>query len=57
MPVSVYLYPQSEPTTTNNFQAWEAVEINAGGGVKGFSIKAGNFVWSEKEGFGGWLGK
>lgn len=37
--------------------AWEPVEVNAGGGSKGFSIKEGKFVWSEENGFGGWLGK
>lgn len=31
--------------------------INAGGGSEGFSIKNGNFAWSEQKGFGGWLGK
>jgi hypothetical protein len=49
--------PRFDTTTTNDLLAWEAVEINAGAGVKGFSIKDGNFVWSEAEGFGGWLGK
>ncbi|KAJ5099374.1 hypothetical protein N7532_006375 [Penicillium argentinense] len=35
--------------------AWEPVEINAGGGSNGFAIKEGKFVWSEQNGFGGWL--
>ncbi|KAJ5191347.1 uncharacterized protein N7498_010332 [Penicillium cinerascens] len=39
----------------SNYASWESVQINAGGGVDGFSIKDGNFVWSEEEGFGGWL--
>ncbi|KAJ5689589.1 hypothetical protein N7462_003981 [Penicillium macrosclerotiorum] len=38
-----------------NYASWEAIEINAGGGNDGFSIKNGNFVWSEASGFGGWL--
>lgn len=33
------------------------MEINAGGGSHGFSIKNGHFVWSERDGFGGWLGE
>ncbi|KAJ6107773.1 hypothetical protein N7523_009096 [Penicillium sp. IBT 18751x] len=38
-----------------NYADWEAVEINAGGGADGFSITDNKFVWSEAEGFGGWL--
>jgi hypothetical protein len=37
--------------------AWEPIEINVGSGSEGFSIENGNFVWSEANGFGGWLGK
>jgi hypothetical protein len=37
--------------------AWEPIEINAGEGSSGFSIDNGNFVWSEADGFGGWLGE
>ncbi|KAJ5574036.1 uncharacterized protein N7459_008463 [Penicillium hispanicum] len=39
-----------------NYAAWEPIEVNAGGGSTGFSItKKGEFVWSEANGFGGWL--
>ncbi|KAJ5461262.1 uncharacterized protein N7458_002814 [Penicillium daleae] len=38
-----------------NYASWEPIEINAGEGSSGFSIDNGNFVWSEADGFGGWL--
>ncbi|KAJ5625556.1 hypothetical protein N7510_001865 [Penicillium lagena] len=38
-----------------NYASWEAVTVNAGVGSTGFSINENGLVWSEKEGFGGWL--
>ncbi|OOQ82308.1 hypothetical protein PEBR_39614 [Penicillium brasilianum] len=42
-------------TGDTNYASWEPIEINAGSGSEGFSIENGNFVWSEANGFGGWL--
>lgn len=37
--------------------AWEGVKVNAGYGTEGFSVDQTNLKWSEKDGFGGWLGE
>ncbi|GLI79737.1 hypothetical protein PoHVEF18_008078 [Penicillium ochrochloron] len=42
-------------TGDTNYASWEPIEINVGDGSEGFSITNGNFVWSEANGFGGWL--
>ncbi|KAJ5100364.1 hypothetical protein N7456_006416 [Penicillium angulare] len=38
-----------------NYAAWEPVTINAGQGEAEFAIQDGNFVYSEEQGFAGWL--
>lgn len=37
--------------------AWEPVRINTGYGTPGFALDNTNLQWSEKNGFGGWLGE
>jgi hypothetical protein len=40
-----------------NYASWEPIQINAGRGSSGFSVKGNDFQWSEASGFGGWLGR
>ncbi|KAJ5238803.1 hypothetical protein N7468_003422 [Penicillium chermesinum] len=44
-----------EIQSDTNYAAWDSVTINAGTGSDGFSVKGGELVWSEADGFGGWL--
>lgn len=54
-PVEGFLEEGSNASDANCV-AWEPVHINAGDASQGFSIDQGNLKWSEKNGFGGWLG-
>ncbi|KAJ5348569.1 uncharacterized protein N7506_001822 [Penicillium brevicompactum] len=42
-------------TGDTKYTYWIPILINAGQGSDGFSVKGNKFVWSEANGFGGWL--